>query len=104
MFLFCSVQPSRGTAKGLKGLACMPRLSIRHETRYEYERPVSFGQHRLLMRPRDGHALRLIDASLELSPRGRTRWTYDALGNCVCWFQPQGPTTLLKIVNHLNLE
>jgi transglutaminase-like putative cysteine protease len=82
----------------------MPRLSIRHETRYEYERPVSFGQHRLLVRPRDGHSLRLIDASLELSPPGITRWTYDALGNCVCWFQPSGPAPMLKVVNCLTLE
>jgi YD repeat-containing protein len=82
----------------------MPRLSIRHETRYEYERPVSFGQHRLLVRPRDGHSLRLLDASLELSPPGATRWTYDALGNCVCWFSPMGEATMLKIVSQLSLE
>ena len=36
---------------------------------------------RLLLRPRDSHALRLLGASLELSPRGETRWMYDALGN-----------------------
>ena len=82
----------------------MPRLSIRHETRYEYERPVSFGQHRMLVRPRDGHSLRLIHASLELSPPGATRWTYDALGNCVCWFQPMGQGRMLKIVSALTLD
>ena len=82
----------------------MPRLSIRHETRYEYERPVGFGRHRLMVRPRDGHSLRLLDASLELSPPGSTRWTYDALGNCVCWFQPSGQAPLLKIVSELGLE
>ncbi len=82
----------------------MPRLSIRHETRYEYERPVSFGQHRMLVRPRDGHSLRLIEASLELSPPGATRWTYDALGNCVCWYQPIGEARMLKIVSQLTLD
>lgn len=82
----------------------MSRLSIRHETRYEYERPVSFGQHRLLVRPRDGHSLRLLEASLELSPPGATRWTYDALGNCVCWYQPAGQARVLKIVSQLTLE
>ena len=30
----------------------MPRLKIRHETTYAYERPVSFDTHRLLVRPR----------------------------------------------------
>ena len=68
----------------------MTSLSIRHETRYSYERPVSFGPHRLLVRPRDSHALRLTDASLTLSPPGETRWAYDALGNSVCIFTPQG--------------
>jgi YD repeat-containing protein len=82
----------------------MPRLSIRHETRYEYERPVTFGQHRLLVRPRDGHSLRLIEASLSLSPPGATRWTYDALGNCVCWYQPMGEATTLRIVSRLTLD
>ena len=51
----------------------MARLRIRHETRSEYERPVTFGLHRMLMRPRDGHSLRLIEASLELSPPGLER-------------------------------
>jgi YD repeat-containing protein len=82
----------------------MARLAIRHETRYQYERPVTFGQHRLLVRPRDGHSLRLLSASLQLSPPGSTRWTYDALGNCVCWFQPMGEATSLKIVSELSLQ
>ena len=51
----------------------MARLLIRHETLYTYERPVSFAPHRLLLRPRDSHAGRLVEASLTLSP-GDTRW------------------------------
>ena len=31
----------------------MTRLRIRHETFYTYEQPVSFGLHRLLLRPRE---------------------------------------------------
>jgi hypothetical protein len=37
----------------------MTRFNIRHETRYDYDRPVRFGPHRLLVRPRDSHAIRL---------------------------------------------
>ena len=80
------------------------RLSIRHETRYEYERPVTFTPHRLLLRPRDSHALRLLGASMELSPPGETRWMYDALGNCVCMLTPIGEATSLRIVSNLTLE
>lgn len=48
----------------------MARLSIRHETVYTYERPVGFAPHRLLVRPRDSHAIRVVDATLTVSPPG----------------------------------
>ncbi|MBW8813236.1 MAG: transglutaminase family protein [Caulobacterales bacterium] len=82
----------------------MPRLRIRHETLYTYERPVGFGQHRLLVRPRDSHAIRVVDAMLTVSPPGETRWLYDALGNSVCRFTPQGQSTALSIVSELLIE
>jgi transglutaminase-like putative cysteine protease len=82
----------------------MTRLLIRHETVYDYERAVSFTPHRLMLRPRDSHAVRLIAASLELSPRGKTRWVYDALSNCVCWYTPQGAANQLRIVSRLTID
>lgn len=82
----------------------MTRLTIQHETRYSYERPVAFGQHRLLVRPRDSHAIRVIEAHLSLSPPGETRWVYDALGNCVCLFEPGGVARSLTIASRLVIE
>jgi YD repeat-containing protein len=82
----------------------MPRLSIRHETFYGYERPVSFAAHRLLVRPRDSHAIRVVEAVLTVSPPGDTHWQYDALGNSVCVFTPKGPSTGLSIVSDLTIE
>ncbi|MFO1013363.1 MAG: transglutaminase family protein [Caulobacteraceae bacterium] len=82
----------------------MPRLLIRHVTHYTYERPVSFGPHRLLLRPRDSHAVRIVDARLTLSPPGDTRWLYDALGNCVCHYTPQGSAAELAITSELVIE
>jgi YD repeat-containing protein len=82
----------------------MQRLTILHETRYTYGQPVSFTPHQLLLRPRDSHALRLINASLELSPPGDVRWTYDALGNCVCEFSPQGAATSLVITSTMTVD
>jgi YD repeat-containing protein len=79
-------------------------LKIRHETRYAYKRPVSFGAHRLLVRPRDSHAIRVVDALLTVSPPGETRWKYDALGNSVCSFAPNGQSTALSIVSELTIE
>ena len=82
----------------------MARLLIRHETLYTYERPVSFAPHRLLVRPRDSHAIRVVSAMLTVSPPGETRWVYDALGNSVCEFSPQGPSTALSIVSDLEIQ
>ncbi|MBL8769852.1 MAG: transglutaminase family protein [Phenylobacterium sp.] len=82
----------------------MARLRIRHETRYAYERPVSFAQHRMLLRPRDSHAIRVVDAVLTVSPPGEMRWVYDALGNSVCNFTPRGEARDLSIVSELLIE
>lgn len=82
----------------------MARVAIRHETFYAYERPVAFAQHRLLVRPRDSHAIRVVNAMLTVSPPGETRWVYDALGNSVCCFTPQGEGTSLSIVSELLIE
>ena len=82
----------------------MPRLSIRHETTYRYGQPVGFGPQRLLIRPRDSHADRLVEASLELFPAGETRWAYDALGNCLCWYQPQGLASEMSVVSNLIMD
>lgn len=82
----------------------MARLLIRHETLYTYEKPVGFGPHRLLIRPRDSHATRIVKASMSFSPSSDTRWLYDSLGNCVCMLTPKGQSTSLSIVSSLVIE
>ncbi|MEQ8251252.1 MAG: transglutaminase family protein [Oceanibaculum nanhaiense] len=56
-------------------------LRIIHRTRYTYDLPVAFGEHRLMIRPRDGHDMRLLDSSLTVSPRADVHWAFDAFGN-----------------------
>ena len=81
----------------------MARLSIRHESTYAYSRPVRFGHWRLLMRPLDTHATRLIEASLE-TPPSITKWSYDAYGNCICDLTPTGESDRLSVVNNLVVD
>jgi YD repeat-containing protein len=81
----------------------MPRLRIRHETTYDWGQPVQFGEWRLMMRPLDTHATRLIEAVLE-TPPSDVRWTYDAYGNCVCHLTPHGPADRLQVVNNLVVD
>ena len=47
----------------------MPLLTINHKTVYRYSRPVAFGEHRIMLRPRDGHDLRVLSGSLEIEPQ-----------------------------------
>jgi transglutaminase-like putative cysteine protease len=61
----------------------MTILSVLHRTRYRYARSVSFGAHRLMMRPRDSHDLRLIDTALTIAPTASVRWLHDVFGNSV---------------------
>lgn len=82
----------------------MSRLIIRHETRYTYEREVALGPHELLLRPRGGHALRVVEGSLTFSPRGETRWRYDAYGNCVCQLTPLEPAAEFMVLSELEIE
>ena len=82
----------------------MGRLRILHETRYSYERPVRFGPQRQIIRPRDSHGLRIVDASLTLFPAGETRWSYDASGNCVCLFQPEGEADSMRVASELLID
>ena len=58
-------------------------IRILHTTRYRYSRPVKFGVHRLLLRPRDGHDLRLLSSAIAISPAPKLSWHFDTFGNSV---------------------
>lgn len=58
-------------------------LRIVHRTRYAYDRPVTFGTHRLMIRPRDGHDMRILDSRLSVTPRAVVHWAFDTFGNSV---------------------
>jgi transglutaminase-like putative cysteine protease len=62
----------------------MPFLTIRHVTTYRYRRPVAFGEHRMMLHPRESHDQRVIQAGLKISPEPSTlRFVQDAFGNYV---------------------
>jgi transglutaminase-like putative cysteine protease len=62
----------------------MKLLTVRHLTTYRYRQPVSFGEHRMMLRPRDSYDQRLIEAKLVIEPEpAALNWTHDAFGNCV---------------------
>jgi transglutaminase-like putative cysteine protease len=65
-------------------VSAMPLLTITHTTEYRYDRPVAFGEHRVMLRPRDGHDLRVLKGALTITPEPMSlRWIHDVFGNSV---------------------
>jgi transglutaminase-like putative cysteine protease len=62
----------------------MSLLTIHHKTQYRYAHQVSFGEHRLMLRPREGHDLRYLEGQLNITPEPSSlRWIHDIFGNTV---------------------
>jgi transglutaminase-like putative cysteine protease len=60
----------------------MTLYTVRHVTLYRYKQPVAFGEHRLMLSPREDHDQRLVDLNLEISPKPNVlRWGRDVFGN-----------------------
>ena len=49
----------------------MTIFSVRHITTYDYRRPVRFGEHHLMFRPRDSYDQRLLSSQLAVDPAPR---------------------------------
>lgn len=77
---------------------------ILHTTTYRYREPVSFGQHRVMFRPRDSHDLRVLATDLQVSPQAHVRMIQDPHSNSVALVQPQGPATELTIACSFTIE
>lgn len=62
----------------------MTVLHVTHKTTYVYKKPVEFGEHRLMSRPRDSHDLRLLETTLVIDPPASAiRWIHDVFGNSI---------------------
>ncbi len=82
----------------------MKRLIITHRTTYRYAEQVSFGPHRMMLRPRDSHEMRLISATLTTTLPADYVWTYDVFGNEVCTGHFSGQTSELSIESRLEID
>jgi len=82
----------------------MPILTVTHTTTYRYAKPVRFGEHRMMMRPRDSHDLRLLETSLILRPAATKRWIHDVFGNSVAIARFSEPANELKVESRFRAE
>ena len=62
----------------------MPILNVRHVTTYHYKQPVAFGDHRMMLRPRDDDDQKVLESRLGITPApSHLTWTRDIFGNHV---------------------
>ncbi len=72
---------------------------------YQYRRPVEFGEHRLMSRPRDSHDLRLLDTGLLIEPTpAAIRWIHDVFGNSIALVQFDGASDRLVFESGFRAE
>jgi transglutaminase-like putative cysteine protease len=83
----------------------MPILNIRHITTYHYKQPVAFGEHRMMLRPRDDDDQTIIETELEITPKPkRLDWTRDNLGNHVSTAHFGDRARELRFVSNIRLD
>jgi transglutaminase-like putative cysteine protease len=80
------------------------RYDITHTTVYRYKRPVSFGEHRVMFRPRDSHDLRVLATDLQVNPEAIVRMIQDPHSNSVALVQPLVSAIELRIVCTFTIE
>lgn len=80
------------------------QYDITHTTVYRYKKPVSFGEHRVMFRPRDSHDLRVLATDLQVSPASIIRMIQDPHSNSVALVQPLSSALELRIVCSFTIE
>lgn len=82
----------------------MTILTVRHRTTYRYGAPVTFGDHRMMFRPRDSHDLKLLETGLTISAPCTVRWMHDVFGNSIAIARFEAPAQELIFDSYFRAE
>jgi transglutaminase-like putative cysteine protease len=82
----------------------MRRLQIWHETRYDFAVPVELRDHQLMLRPREGHDVRVQSSKLLITPLPRISWQRDTHDNSVATASFSGSTQQLLITSEVVIQ
>jgi len=83
----------------------MPLLAVHHVTTYRYRQQVAFGEHRMMLRPREGHDQRLLATRLAITPEPvELRWVHDVFGNSVAVARFEGRARELRFDSLVQLD
>lgn len=82
----------------------MPLVNFSHVTTYTYTQPVSFGEHRLMVRPRESYDQHLLSSELLIDPEPASlRWLHDVFGNSVAIATFDKRADRLRVVSRARL-
>src|SRR6201994_1618614 len=80
-------------------------ITIRHVTRYRYSKPVWFGEHVMMFRPRESFDQHVLSSSLKITPKpSYLRHHHDVFGNCVGVARFEGQASELTFESVVRLE
>ena len=83
----------------------MPILTIKHLTTYHYRQKVAFGEHRMMLRPRDDTDQTVLESNLAITPQpSHVSWTRDSFGNHVATAVFTEPATELRFESTIRLD
>jgi transglutaminase-like putative cysteine protease len=83
----------------------MPILSIRHVTTYHYNKPVAFGEHRMMLRPRDDSDQKVLESQIEIMPTPlELAWSHDIFGNHVAIAHFEDRAAELRFISNIRLD
>ena len=83
----------------------MPILSIRHVTTYHYNKPIAFGEHRMMLRPRDDGDQKVLESEIEIRPAPlQLTWSQDIFGNHVAIAHFDDRAAELCFVSNIRLD
>ena len=82
----------------------MRRLLIKHVTTYQYAEAVTLLPHKLLLRPREGHDIRIESVELDISPAHQLDWQRDVYDNAVAQVTFLEPASMLSISSRVLIQ
>jgi transglutaminase-like putative cysteine protease len=82
----------------------MRRLRIDHLTTYQFGAWVQLLPHKLLLRPREGHDMRVESSRLVITPASKVKWHRDVYGNSMCIAEFSEMSNTLRIASEVVIQ
>lgn len=82
----------------------MQRFRIKHLTEYHYPAEVALNPHKLILRPREGHDVRIESSKLDITPAYTIKWQRDVLDNSVAIVNFLERTNKLIIASEVTIQ